>query len=148
MIRRHGYGRETIAALKLKLGTAKHSSSRDLSGKILEQVETSCEAATVHDNLPGSSEVIESLIGKGKRLLGFSSGNSLTRQILAMATSTAKLTPKLVRDALSSCRIKHLHRWCKDNLIPSIQQQRREDLTPSPEEQNLTKPINVPIPDF
>jgi len=148
VIRRHGYGRETIAALKWKLGTAKHSSSRELSVKILEQVETSCEAATVHDNLPGSSEVIESLIGKGKRLLGFSSGNSLTRQILAMATSTAKLTPKLVRDALSSCRMKHLHRWCKDNLIPSIQQQRREDLTPSPEEQNLTKPINVPIPVF
>jgi hypothetical protein len=148
VIRRHGYGRETIEALQLELGTAKHSSSRDLSDKIIRQVEPLCEAATVHGNLPGSSEVIESLIGKGKRLLGFSSGNSLTRQVLAMATSTAKLTPKLVRDALSSCRMKHLHDWCKENLIPSIQQQRREDLIPSPEEQNLRNPTTAPIPSF
>jgi hypothetical protein len=148
VIRCRGYGRETIAALQWKLETAKHPSSRDLSDKVLGQVEPLCEAATVHDNLLGSSEVIESLIGKGKRLLGFSSGNSLTRQVLAMATSTAKLTPKLVREALSSCRMKHLHRWCKDNLTPSIQQQRREDLTPSPEEQNLTKPLSVPIISF
>lgn len=148
VIRRHGYGRETIEALQSELGTAKHSRSRDLSDNILAQVEPLCEAAMFHDNLPGSSEVIESLIGKGKRLLGFSSGNSLTRQVLAMITSTAKLTPQLVRDALSSCRMKHLDRWCNDNLTPSIQQQRREDLTPSPEEQNLRKPTAVPTPDF
>jgi len=148
VIRRHGYGRHTDAALKWELRRANHSSSRDLSDKILEQVKPLCEAARVHENLPGSSEVIESLIGKGKRLLGFSSGNGLTRQILAMATSTAKLTPQLIRDALPSCRMKHLDQWCKDNLTPGIQQQRREDLTPSPEEQNLTKLNSVPRPCF
>lgn len=137
VIRRHGYGRETIKALLLELKTSKHACSRDLSDKIIGQVKPLCDVATVHDNLPGSSEVIESLIGKGKRLLGFSSGNSLTRQVLAMATSTAKLTPKIVREALSNCRMKHLQRWCQDHLTPSIQQQRREDLTPAPEEQNL-----------
>ncbi len=148
VIRGHGYGRETIEVLQLELGTAKHSRSRDLSDKIIAQVEPLCEAATIYGKLPGSSEVIESLIGKGKRLLGFSSGNSLTRQVLAMATSTAELTPKLVRAALSSCRMKHLIRWSKDNLTPSIQQRRREDLTPSPEEQNLRKPKAVPNPSF
>lgn len=148
VIRGHGYARETTKVLQLALGTAKHSRSRDLSANIIAQVEPLCEASTIYGKLPGSSEVIESLIGKGKRLLGFSSGNSLTRQVLAMATSTAELTPQLVRAALSSCRMKHLIRWCKDNLTPSIQQQRREDLTPSPEEQNLRNPKAVPSPSF
>lgn len=148
VIRRHGYGGKTMAALQLELRTTKHSNSRGLSDEILKQVKPQCEAAMIHGSLPGSSEVIESLIGKGKRLLGFSSGNSLTRQILAMATSTAKLTPKLVREALKSCRIKHLNQWCAENLTPSIQQQRREDLIRSPEEPNLTKLSGAHTPNF
>jgi len=84
--------------------------------------------------------VLESLIGKGKRLLHHS-GNSVTRQILSLAAATTQITTDLITTALSTCRMKHLNQWARDNLRPGIHVTRREDLGSSEEEVNLRNAI-------
>lgn len=150
VIRRHGYSTETVEFLRNELdptGLAS-SGSQQLATQIIERVEPMCQAVGSEVKYPGSSEIIESLIGKGKRLLGQTNNNSLTRQLLAMATATAQITPELIRVALSTCRIKHLQRWCSDQLPRGIHSKRREDLSSTPEEQKLRKANPTPTPIF
>jgi hypothetical protein len=150
-VRREGYGSTTVAALETLRTAASDESSRELIGQIIAAVKPMSEASSVHGRLPASSEVLESLFGKAKRLLsGTSTGttNSLTKQLLAMVTSTSPITPSLVRTALSRCSIKNLRTWCAKHFLPSLHVNRRDDLTPTPAEQKLRKPKPTPTPDF
>jgi hypothetical protein len=148
VVRRHGYAADTMAELRKITQNVQHAPSQALAEQIVEQVEPMCEAVADDRKLPGSSEVLESLIGRGKQLMGPTSGNSLTKQALAMATATADLSSELIRSALESCSIKNVRQWCDDHLPRSLQSLRREDLTPTTEEQNLRKPIHDAIPNF
>lgn len=150
-VRRLGYGMEAKRQLDEKLGIPDNKACREWVAQIMEEVTQQCMAASKHQSLPGTSEILESLFGKMKRLLaGNNSGttNSLTAQLLAMVTCTVKLTPQLVRDAISTCRIKHLRAWCKERLNASTNWARRIDLSPTPEEQKLRNPICPAIPNF
>jgi hypothetical protein len=74
--------------------------------------------------------VIESLIGKGKRLLGTSqNNNSLTGQILSIAASTVKFSVATLAESLGRCRIGHVQTWLKDQIQPGTHIARREDLS-------------------
>lgn len=99
-----------------------------LAEQIHEQVEPMCAAAGHRSKLPGSREVLESLIGRGKQLTGPTSGNSLTKKLLAMAT--ADLIADLIRSALKSISIKNIRQWCANHLPRSLQSLRREELSP------------------
>lgn len=149
LVRRHGYGVDTMTALRTQVAEPTHPDAKQLLVGIHAAIEPMCEAASRHTSLPGSSEVLESLIGKGKRLLGTSNNsNSLTRQVLAIATATATITSSLVREALATCRIKHLKQWTQDNLADAVHKLRREDLQLSPEEQNLRNLTTTATPTF
>ena len=126
----------------------RYAPSQRLAEQIVEQVEPMCAAVGVHPKLPGSSEVLESLIGRGKQLMGPTSGNSLTKQVLAMATATTDLSADLIRSALASTSIKNIRQWCATHLPRSLQSLRREDLTHTTEEQNLRKQIPIAIPNI
>ena len=150
-VRRHGYGSNTVLALETIVESTPDESSRQLVRQIIDDVQPMCDLSGRHGSLPASSEVLESLFGKGKRLLsGTSSGttNSLTRQMLAMVTSTARITPTLVQNALASCSVKNLLKWCSANFKPSLHVTRRQDLPPTETEQILRKPTAHAIPDF
>ena len=150
-VRRHGYGSNTVLALETIVESTPDESSRQLVRQIIDDVQPMCDLSGRHGSLPASSEVLESLFGKGKRLLsGTSSGttNSLTRQMLAMVTSTARITPTLVQNAVASCSVKNLLQWCSTNFKPSLHVTRREDLAPTETEQILRKPTAHAIPDF
>jgi len=148
VIRRHGYSAGTIEVLVSELGTPERATSQQFVFQVIARVKPMCEATGSEKKYPGSSEVLESLIGKGKRLLGQPNSNSLTRQLLAMATATAKITPNLIQIALSTCRIKHLKEWCQINLRRGIHTDRREDLCLTPEEEKLRKDRSLAIPIF
>lgn len=150
-VRRHGYGSDTVSALETIARSTSNESSGCLVRQIIDEVQPMCDVSRRHGRLPASSEVLESLFGKGKRLLsGTTSGttNSLTRQLLAMVTSTARITPTLVQEALAGCSVKNLLRWCGENFKPGIHATRREDLCPTETEQKLRKPKPAAIPSF
>lgn len=148
VVRRHGYAADTTVHLRGLTDDVQHPESRALLTQIIEQVKPMCASAGGQEKLPGSSEVLESLIGRGKQLIGPASTNSLTKQILAMATATADLSSDLIRTALEKCSIKNVGKWCADHLPRSLHSLREEDLTPTEEEQNLRKPICKSIPAF
>lgn len=98
--------------------------------------------------LLGSSEVIESLIGKGKRLDGLHQTRGFTAQLLAMAASVVTPTAEIITTALKTCGIKHVQQWRTKHLAPSSQSLRQRDLKPTPAEQNRDQLISPTTPDF
>ena len=104
---------------------------QDLIAELTLVVEQQCARCESQEGrLPGSSEVIESLIGKGKRLLGTSqNNNSLTGQILSIAASTVKFSAATLAESLRRCRIGHVQAWLKEKIQSGIHVARREDLS-------------------
>lgn len=70
LVRRHGYGVNTVTFLRTQVGESTHQDPNQLLVGIHATVEPMCESANKHSSLPGSSEELELLIGKGKRLHG------------------------------------------------------------------------------
>jgi len=131
VVRRCGYSRATVAELKATLGPGETPAAQGLIAELTSEVEQQCDRCERHPSrLPGSSEVIESLIGKGKRFLGTAqNNNSLTGQILAIAASTANITASVLLGSLRRCRIAHVHSWLKENIQAGIHVARGEDLS-------------------
>lgn len=147
LVRQSGYTSNTPHEIRCLASTTQYSETRSLIELVVAEVEPQCRSLAAGASMPGSSEVLESLIGKGKRLLHHS-GNSVTRQILSLATATTEITTTLVQKALSTCRMKHLAQWTRDNLKPGVHVARREDLAVTQEEQNLRKHILSTSPMF
>jgi hypothetical protein len=79
-------------------------------------------------SLPASTEVLESLIGKGKRLQGQHSRGGFTKMILGMAASVARIAHDGIMEALETVRNADLLEWCQQKLGPSLTAQRRQAL--------------------
>jgi len=79
---------------------------------------------------PGSTEVLESLIGKGKQLMG-STKNGYTKTLLAIAASVSKVTTDTIEAALRAIPVRDVTDWIKEKLGISLQAQRQRAL-PSP----------------
>lgn len=136
LVRREGYHRCSADHIKQIGEHLEYASSRRLVDEVVQEISSMCQSMAVGETMPGSTEVLESLIGKGKRLLHHS-GNSVTRQILSLATASAEITTDLVREALKQCRMKHLVAWTREHLRPGVHVSRAEDLPASKEEDNL-----------
>lgn len=91
VVRRYGYTSATVVHLRAALGTGAEYVTQGTIDEITTLVERQCNRITgQYDRLLVSSEAIESLIGKAKRLLGTSeNNNSLADQILSLAANFA-----------------------------------------------------------
>ena len=150
-VRRLGYSEQTRTLIAAKLGTPENASCREWVHQIMQEITQQCLAAKTYRSLPGSSEILESLFGKMKRILSGNHSvttNSLTVQLLAIVTCTVQMTPELVRDAIATCRIKHLKQWCKERFLESTNWARRIDLSPTTEEQKVRKAESPAIANF
>lgn len=150
VVRRFGYSRQTLAQLTAALGTGREPVSQGMIQEIklvVEQQCARCEGQSSH--LPGSSEVIESLIGKGKRLLGTSeNNNSLTGQILSLAASTVRLSASSLDETLRRCRISDVRHWLKEKIKSGIHVARREDLIDQEDRTKLAQTEIATTPTF
>ncbi len=150
VVRHCGYSKVTTQKLKETLGTGNSAAAAELIGELIEVVDQQClRCGETGVRMPGSSEVIESLIGKGKRLLGTSqNNNNLTGQILSIAASTVDLSVATLRESLDRCRIKDLRSWIKDNIAAGIHLARSEDLQEPTSGTNAAQVKSVAIPNF
>lgn len=96
-----------------------------MAKQLVEFVKTQSNDLKRNERVPGSSEVLESLIGKGKRMQGQHSRGGFTRMILAMATSVVSLTQDNICQTLKTVRDADLFDWCKTQLGPSLAAKRR-----------------------
>jgi hypothetical protein len=126
-VRQEGYHRRASQQLgrKLKPITTDRQSCR-LADRILAFVGEQSRLAGRDEHLIGSSECIESLIGRGKRLERQQSKSGFTRMVLAMAAAVVNPTKEYVERALANVKTRDVYQWCRDQLGVSVQSQRRQ----------------------
>jgi len=129
VIRQDGYHREAASALRDRLAClAQDEVSRRMAERAVAFVAEQSAAAGENEHLPGSTECLESLIGKGKRLEGQQSRSGFTKMVLGMAAAVAEPTVEYVRTAMEQTKTQDVVAWCKEKLGVSVQAQRRQAL--------------------
>jgi len=147
IVRRFGYDRHLSERLRA-LPEGNSDDARTLVKQIQDFGAETAAAMGSLDCVPGSSEVIESVIGKGKQLAQASGSRGMTSQILAMAATVAETTREYITDALKKTGIKQLKAWSQKFLPTSLESKRQRDLKPIKAEQNLRKPRPATTPNF
>jgi hypothetical protein len=128
MVRRWGYASGVVEKVDEALPSVLTESGRQLRSQLIDFVRNECAKLPAECSAPGSSEVIESLIGKGKRLEGQQSQSGFTRYVLALAASVATPTASLLESVAKVVGIKHLNQWLSKHLPKTLQAKRLRDL--------------------
>ena len=124
-----GYHADASAELRRKLrSVANTASGKHFATALVEFVKAQSQGVKLGQSLPASTEVLESLIGKGKRLQGQHSRGGFTKLILGMAASVVQITQDRVCDALEAVSTADLATWCQKLLGHSLTAQRRQAL--------------------
>ena len=100
-----------------------------------------------HDGpLLGSSDVIESLIGKAKQRLEANGRSELNKSILLIPCMCGELTHDLVAEALATVRVQDVTSWVAENVGDTLQSKRRREFPRSQAQQPGTE-IADPLAD-
>lgn len=127
--RNHGYHRQAARELEQVLKRVPPQPACDqMKSQIIAMVQEQSSQLPEHWSVPASSEVIESLIGKGKRIQGQHSRGGFTKMILGMAASVVKLTESRIIEALETVREADLWAWCREQLGQTLNSKRRAAL--------------------
>ena len=125
-VRWEGYHQDAARELAQRVS---HLRGHTLGDQFIEQlvafVAEQSQAARSDERLLGSTECLESLIGKGKRLEGQQCRNGFTKMILGMAACVVKPTHHAIQSALEAIKTKDLEAWTTGNLGQSVQAKRR-----------------------
>lgn len=132
IVRREGYHRGIVESVVDGLGNARTEAGATLIRRGVAFLTEMQSRSVLSGKLPGSSEVIESVFGRGKRLEGQQSRSGFTTQLLAVAACVVNPTKEFIIDALRTCRIKHISQWRDEFLGQSLQSRRRRDLQKLP----------------
>ncbi len=77
---------------------------------------------------PGSSEIIESLMGKYKQLQGQHSRNGFTKMVLTIGSILCELSESVVSKSLQAVREIDIREWTKKALGTTLDSTRRTAL--------------------
>jgi hypothetical protein len=136
VIRRDGYHGKAAETLRDRLSSVvRDKLSRRVAELAVTFVSEQSQSAEAAEHLPASTECLESLIGKGKRLEGQQSRSGFTKMVLGMAASVVEPTVEHVRTALEKVKTKDVIAWCKEQLGHSVQSLRQRALPPLTREQ-------------
>lgn len=109
-----------------KLGLAHTQRTKDVHAQLLAFVAQQALQAKPDERLLGSSEVIESVFGKLKRLEQNQAKSGFTGLLLSVAAMLSATTDEVVQEALETVRTQKVLEWCRDTLGKSTQAKRRE----------------------
>jgi hypothetical protein len=127
----------TSAILSAKLEERKISDeAKMVSNQILEFVKTQEIKLSPGETAIASSDIIESMFGRLKAMSLEDSMAGITDKILILPLLTAKLTPKLTKDALENCSYEVLNQWCYGELGETAYAQRNRVLNPQKKPNN------------
>jgi hypothetical protein len=109
-----------------------------LRKQLLEFIQAQGRQAKEGERLLGSSEVLESIIGKFKDVAGEDGRHGLTGMVLSIGALVGHLAVETVQAALSEVTTNEVWDWCRSHLgatVQSLRQRIRNALHP---EQNQT----------
>jgi hypothetical protein len=121
-------GREGLSAagaerVKAELGEAR--SATELGRELVAFVEGQCQGLEEGERFPGSTEVVETCMGKLKRLEGEQSKGGFTGLLLGLAAVVGKKDNRPVEELLKLAPTKDVLAWIKKNLGLTVQAARR-----------------------
>jgi hypothetical protein len=124
-IRREGY--HTRAAEELEqelLHAARTRASLRMSASLVAFVTEQAKDLTPGQHLLGSSEVLESLLGKYKRIQGTHSKGGMTASLLSIGAAVLKKSATVIQTAMATMPVVAVGQWVRDKLgltIPAQQ---------------------------
>lgn len=129
-VRHHGYHRGAEKNLEAKLATlARTDMARRVMDAAMGFMAEQSALAQPGEHLIGTTECLESLLGKIKQITQQNSKRGFTKSILAAIASVADRNADFIRKALSHITTNDVLQWCQDNLGRSLQSLRHEALT-------------------
>jgi hypothetical protein len=111
-----------------------------LRKQLLEFVETQGQQAQDDERLLGSSEVLESIIGKFKHVAGEGGRHGLTGMALSIGALVGKQTVATVQAAMTEVTTNQVWEWCRSHLgttVQSVRQRIRHALHPEQKQKTL-----------
>jgi len=127
LVRREGYHADSEVQLRDRLPlVAADSLAGRLREKLLEFTQEQVARVPQGSRFPGSSEVLESIIGKYKTMQGERGQFGVTGMVLSIGAFVGRLTVDCIGTALATINGAALKDWEKTNLGATIQSQRKQ----------------------
>lgn len=125
-VRTHGINQDTVAKLDAEWSKlALTPGARDVAARLRTAVRTEGAQAKPGECLVASTEVLESVFGKLKRLEGSYAGDGFTGLSLALGAFVGEQTEEQTKDALEAVPKKEADGWVKQALGKTVQMFRR-----------------------
>jgi hypothetical protein len=125
-VRTHGLWRGCEGALANRLNPCAASPRvLQLREQLLAFVKNESLKAQPDERLLGSSEIIESVLGKLKRLEHNQAKSGFTGMILTATAAVSKTTQEVVQKAMETVPTKTVLDWIRTHLGPSVQSKRK-----------------------
>lgn len=119
----HSQARRELRAELRPLATT--SAGHRLAKAILDFVAEQSSNLSKNERLIGSTEVLESIIGKYKRLQSSHSKGGMTAMLLSIGALVGPLAVDTIKTALQTVRTADVSAWCKGHFGMSLQAQRK-----------------------
>jgi hypothetical protein len=120
-VRHQGVHRQAAEELAALLPPPRSTRARKLRQRLLEFLREQAGQVAEGERLLGSSEVLESIIGKFKHLAGERGHHGLTGMVLSIGALVGNTTVAAVQAALSEVTNHELSNWCQLHLGPTLQ---------------------------
>lgn len=127
-VRHHGLYREVHLELEQQLLPlpAQTERTQRVRRELVAFVAEQEAEAHPGERLLGSSEVIESVLGKLKRLEQDQSKSGFTGLLLGLSALVSTTTTAVIQKALETVPTKQVGAWCQETLGPTVQAKRRQ----------------------
>jgi hypothetical protein len=138
IVKTQGLSAESIHACQDRLSDLPaRSSMRKEVSHYLQQYLPTVESSD--SPLLGSSDVIESLIGKAKQRLDANGRSELNKSILLLPCMCGELTQDLVAEALTTVRVQDVTTWVSETVGETMQSVRRREISRSQPQKSETE---------
>jgi hypothetical protein len=101
------------------------AAARRLEGALLSFLADQASTLANHERLIGSTEVLESIIGKYKRLQSSHSKGGMTAMLLSIGAIVGRQATATIKTALQTVTTANVITWCRDHLGVTLQAQRK-----------------------
>ena len=125
-VRKQGLYHDSYHELKELLTLAHRERTKKVRAQLLAFVAEESLKAKPNERLLGSSEVIESVFGKLKRLEQDQAKSGFTGLLLCVSAMVSTTTEDVVQKALETVPTKTVLGWCTENIGQSVQAKRKE----------------------
>lgn len=124
-VRHEGHHRKALAELTARMPQSTARAARALRKQLLEFVGEHAEQLGDKQRLLGSSEVIESVIGRFKNMAGERGHHGMTGMVLSIGAFVGRCAMTTVQSAMEEITTHDVWQWCYEQLGVTVQSARR-----------------------